>query len=163
MTEKRKDKWKQVVDLMSPEEIDTLRERFIVKQRFNPSNGCWEWTGCKSKEGFGLFWLGGKNVLAHRVSWFLQYGETSDNDVIHSCGNPACVNPKHLFVADPKEKYKFFKGKGKQGILPSQSRLTEKDVAKIKNLYENSELTLKEIGALWGVSAQYISRLGKRI
>lgn len=159
---KKKEKsWRRIVSSLSPKKIDAIRGRFILKQKFNPDNGCWEWTGCKSKEGFGLFWLEGRNALAHRVSWFLQYGETPDKDIIHSCGNPVCVNPKHLFLVSPKEKYKFFKEKGKQGIVCSQSRLTEEDIINIKNLYENSELTVKEIGALWGVSGQYISKLGK--
>lgn len=162
MSDKKKDKWSQIVDLMSPEKINAVRERFIVKQKFNPGNGCWEWIGCKNKEGFGLFWLEGRNALAHRISWFLQYREMPVNDVVHSCGNPGCVNPKHLILVDAKAKYIFFRQKGRQGITPSQSRLTKEDIADIKNLYENSELTLKEIGALYGgISAQYISRLGK--
>jgi hypothetical protein len=159
---KKEKTWRQIIDCLPPQKIDAMRERFITKQKINPDNGCWEWTGCKSKEGFGLFWLEGRNALAHRIAWFLQYGKMPKEDIIHSCGNPVCVNPKHLFLLDPKEKYIFFREKGKQGIVPSQSKLTDEDIANIKDLYENSELTLKEIGILWGVSGQYISKLGKR-
>lgn len=51
----------------------------------------------KRKNGYGLFWLNGKNVLAHRASYELFVGPVPDGlEIDHLCNRPACVNPTHL-------------------------------------------------------------------
>lgn len=60
------------------------------------SAGCWEWTS-QRRNHYGLFSLNSKPVSAHRVSYFLEYGEY-DGLVLHKCDNPPCVRPDHLFI-----------------------------------------------------------------
>ena len=55
------------------------------------------WTRSKTPAGYGLFWLGGKYRLAHRVSYELFVGPIPEDLVIdHTCRNPACIEPTHL-------------------------------------------------------------------
>ncbi len=46
----------------------TLAERFWSKVNKAAGDGCWEWTACKSKDGYGLFGMDGKLRLAHVVA-----------------------------------------------------------------------------------------------
>ena len=49
-------------------------------------NGCWRWTGKPSRQGYGRFWLDGKNRYAHRVAYEHFVGPVSEGyEVDHVC------------------------------------------------------------------------------
>ena len=74
-------------------------DRFFRKTTPVTESGCLLWTGASNKQGYGQFWVSGKNKRAHRVAWELEYGEISEGLLVcHKCDVPQCVNHNHLFV-----------------------------------------------------------------
>lgn len=127
------------------------------------SGECWVWTGATFGPGrYGSFYVNGRAVGAHTHSARLAGLEPSKKRyVCHSCDNPSCVRPNHLFLGTPKENTvdMLAKGRGKwpRGDSHHLSKLTEADVMAILAL--KGQVTQKEIAAMYGVDPSHISRI----
>lgn len=103
--------------------------------------GCWNWTLGKSK-GYGAINYMGRVWAAHRVAYELTKGAIPEGmSVCHSCDNPACINPDHLFVGTHKQNMHdmITKGRDKHPPMPGRlnpnSRLTELQVISLLKDY----------------------------
>ncbi len=71
--------------------------RFASKYERREDRECWPWLGRKDRDGYGLFWLDGKQRRAHRVAYEAVNGQiVGDLTVDHRCANAGCVNPGHM-------------------------------------------------------------------
>lgn len=71
--------------------------RFAAKCDRRRPQECWPWLGRKDADGYGIFWLDGKQRRAHRVAYEAVNGAIAQLlTVDHRCANAGCVNPAHM-------------------------------------------------------------------
>lgn len=136
------------------------RDIFRFVDRGEPDD-CWPWTGCKGRGGYGSIRWHGETTGAHRVIYEVVVGPIPIGvDILHSCDNPPCCNPKHLFpgthldnMRDAVAKGKFRRMRRAKGEECSNSKLTAENVTFIRTSAETPTI----LAAKFGVSAGTIA------
>lgn len=107
-----------------------------VRSRYKiVDSGCWEWTGATTRGGYGQVMDGRKNLRAHRAAYMLFVGDIPDGMLVcHSCDNPLCINPDHLWLGDTaaNTQDKVMKGRANKGESMPSSKLNEDAVKEIR-------------------------------
>lgn len=88
---------------------------------YDPSTGCWNWKGGKTKQGYGKARFLGKFILAHQLAakLWLRKSPSDARQVLHRCDNPSCFNPKHLFLGTQVDNMADCRMKGRRAARPS--------------------------------------------
>lgn len=121
--------------------------------------------------GYGGVTFKGKSHGAHVMAYRLSRKEDVPHgiQVCHTCDNPPCCNPNHLFLGTGKDNAQdcikkgrkaTFKGKknamyGKNGTLHPASKLTEKDVLAIRQLRRDG-VKRKTIADMFGITPECV-------
>lgn len=81
-----------------------------------PIGGCWIWMGTLDNRGYGKVGRvhGQPSKLAHRYV-YENYKEPIPKGKLlcHTCDNPSCVNPSHMFVGTQKDNMSDCVSKGR--------------------------------------------------
>lgn len=97
--EKRSLDWSNETEQESLNAMKAKFDKFVIK-----SEGCWDWSGTKNKQGYGGMLHRHKVLKAHRVSYMIHKGMIPDGlFILHRCDNTSCSNPEHLFLGNQSE------------------------------------------------------------
>ncbi len=143
------------------------RDRFWQKIAVGDVDSCWEWQRFRNPLGYGRFRFEGKTELAHRIAWELTHGEIPVGMfVCHSCDNPPCCNPAHLWLGTNAENIKDAarKGRGYRGGTPPyysgadhpSAKLTEGDVRAIR---QRASEGCPSLAREFGITRDHVRRI----
>ena len=149
----------------------SIKERFESKYKINPETGCWGWTAGTNHNGYGQFWVDGKMVKAHRLSYELYTRPIPEGmKALHTCvGNRKCVNPDHLYLDTQKQNMVDKVNQNRQSRtgpkVPARQKgsdhgnykLTELQVLEIRELYTTGNHTQAYLAKMFGVGQTRIS------
>jgi len=161
--------YRKLVDLSAK---DIIRfNKYIDK-----TETCWLWTSGRCATGYGNFWYKNHTWFAHRVAYLLHYGVNPDQSLVcHTCDNPSCCNPDHLFLGthldnnrDRSIKGHSYKGQShhfaimdKNGEKNGRAKLTAEQVLEIRTLREQGEKWLR-LAKRFGVNRRTIKNIVAR-
>jgi len=144
--------------------ISSDEDRFWSYVNKKSDDECWEWTGSKSKQGYGEININGKITKAHRFSWVLHHGKINGGLLVcHKCDNKKCVNPNHLFLGTYLDNNHDRDNKGRaihqSGETHGRSKLTQNDVDTIRTLRIEKHLSQYELAKMFPVTRSTIKSI----
>ena len=167
--------------IVSRKNLMTILERLLQRISVNHETGCWFWTGCCNRSGYGMITISSKLCkivsYVHRVMWEEKFGKIPDGlYVCHHCDNPPCINPDHLFLGthqdnmdDGKKKGRFASGERHyqfghperffRGENNGMSKLTEQDVRDIRRKFKVPGILLRHLAEEYKVHLRTIQNV----
>jgi hypothetical protein len=125
---------------------------------------CWEWVGARHEHGYGQFRSRGRTFRAHRTARELTTREPvpPEMDVLHTCDNPPCCNPSHLYVGTPVDNARdmIARGRDTRGAKNARAKLTDAKVIEIRAAVRL--INQRAIARQFGISQANVSRIINR-
>ncbi len=151
-------------------------DKLVRQPQIGTNNTCWEWGGNISRS-YGFVFYQGYTLRAHRVSLLLAGVDLGAKDyACHTCDNPPCVNPNHLYVgndatnmADRQNRNRTARGERqsravggsprlKRGMASPTAKLTDEDVVLIRKTPQ-SEVPHNKMARWMGASPTLIRKV----
>lgn len=134
---------------------------------------CWPWKGTRTKFGYGRTQIGDVNYYAHRViyslayprsiTWSLPRRGSMTGFLLHTCDNPACCNPAHLYVGTHADNMADKKARGRcpdfSGDKGPRCKLTMKQAREIRRLRKDKNISARELAKRYAISLPSIKTI----
>jgi hypothetical protein len=143
--------------------------RFLARVSIKGKDECWEWLGRVDDEGRGLFdWQAEDIMLASMASYTFFVGPIPRRNgrrlcVCHSCDNPLCVNPFHLWIGTQKQNIHDMMAKGREnmyydrrGERNPKAKLDQRIVEYIRSEHRRGHRSLSELARRFNVSVSAV-------
>lgn len=126
-------------------------------------NECWPWTASLAGKGYGQIKipLTRRNTYSHRVAYELSHGELlGKQQACHTCDNPKCCNPKHLFAGTSHDNHVDMSNKGRstRGSRNAMAKTDEQKVDLIFKMHKEGWSQAK-IGVVVGLHQVQVGRI----
>lgn len=156
--------------LSCPKRRASLRRRLASKVRLSTTGACLEWTAkATCNGGYGGINAGRAfpRMRAHRVAWALA-GEDlpAGKMVCHTCDNPKCCNPNHMFLGTYADNHADMRAKKRDSKPPTfwgekhhMATIPDADIPGIRADARVKRLIAKQ----YGVSEMTIYRIQKGV
>lgn len=148
----------------SGKDMADIKQKLMDYSELDPGTGCRLWNRYYDRSGYGRVRYQGKTRFAHRVAYQVFVGPIPEGlCVLHSCHTPACINPDHLRVGTPKDNAEDRVRAGRNALCSGENhgraKLTLEKAHNIRQTYSSGNYTQSEVGSLFGVGQQLISRI----
>ena len=128
-------------------------------------NGCWVCISHKlGSHGYPQIQRKGKQWCVHRYIWQTYVSSIPEGMyILHTCDNPLCINPDHLYVGTQQDNVwdRGRRGRTANGERNGNAKLTFKDVCAIRSRTAGGE-TQVQIAKDYPVEQQTISYIVRR-
>jgi hypothetical protein len=149
------------------------RVQFLEKAATIGSDECVVWPFTLDRYGYGRITHMGMRT-AHRAMFAMVYGNVPvGHEVMHSCDNRACINPKHLSSGTHAQNMRDMAARGRatggiwkvdnRGERHPKARLTENIVSEIRVSYAKKKISQRELAERYNVSRQAISDITRNV
>jgi hypothetical protein len=142
--------------------LAALAKGFWANVEWRGPARCWPWAGTRHPSGYGRLRVGPpgdrRQAIAHRVAYLLGCGPIPPGRTVrHRCGQPACCNPRHLFVAlgPPRPAARARTGSYARGERHGAARVTWAQVREMRRLRRRG-VALRELAARFGLAVSTV-------
>lgn len=150
----------------NPGKDATLWERFETTGWTVTDRGCWEWRGSRYPRGYGQFAAHGRNGYAHRFAYeHFHAVAPGESKVCHSCDNPPCVNPSHLFLGSTQDNSDDMRRKLREasGERAGQCKLSDRQVDEIRRRYAVGDVRQAVLAEEFGTTQSNVSLIVRHV
>jgi hypothetical protein len=143
---------------------------FLRRVKIGKEDECWEWKGAlRDDSGYGTFWWPERHIgRAHVAAYVFFLGSIPKKHgkkfcVCHSCDNPLCVNPSHLWLGTHTQNMRDMIKKGRKadthGELNPNALLDSDKVAEIHKLWITGKYYQRQIAKKFGITQVMVSHI----